>query len=199
MALLVWSGKQSSISFLLGGGLPGGFDSSEHFNGVAYTNISLACGNPLKLAVYDSQGSVTGATSDYNCSLAALPLAFTGYVDSAPQMPHTYYTQSCTIESITSTTAMALRQYQIESVSIQGQVNVTSVVGSFRLYNPGSRDTYQLYRVPVIDDGRWHECTAGSRALPWQLVGCSYMLDRGAHRLGFQVQWYCDDRDPSNA
>jgi hypothetical protein len=198
MALLVSSGKHKAILFFaLDGSLS--LDLSDRFNGVAYTNISLTCGNPLNLAVYDSQGSVVGATSDYNCSLSTFPFAFTGYVDSAPQMPHTYYSQSCTIESITSTTTMALREYQIESAPVQSQVNVTSVVGSFRLYNPGSRDTYQLYRMPVMDDGRWHECTAGPRDLPWQLAGCKYMLDRASHRIGFQVQWYCDDRDPSNA
>ena len=175
-----------------------GVNFRGQFNGIGYTNISLECGNPLNLAVYDSQGSVVGATSDYNCSLSTSPVTFTGYVDAAPAMPHTYYTRSCTINSISNTTTMALREYQIETAS-QSDSNKTSTVGTFMLYNPGPGDTYSLRRMPVIDDGGWHECTAGPEALPWQLAGCKYMLDRHNHRLGLQVQWFCDDRDPRNA
>ncbi len=141
---------------------------------------------------------MTGPTSDYNCSLSTTPLTFTGYLDSAPQTPHTYYTRSCTINSISNTTALALREYQIESGAGQANSN-TSAVGTFSLYNPGSGDKYKLHRMPVVADGGWHECIAGPQALPWQLAGCRYSLDRGWHRIGFQVQWYCDDRDPSNA
>ena len=152
----------------------------------------------MNLATRDAQGSITGATSDYNCSLLTAPLAFTGYVDSAPQMPHTSYTRSCTIESISNMTTLALREYQIESGLVQTN-STTSVLGTFTLYNPGSGDTYELSRMPVVDDGGWHECIAGTPALPWQLAGCKYKLDRERHRLGFEVQWYCDDRDPSHA
>jgi hypothetical protein len=175
-----------------------GVNFRGQFTGIAYTNISLDCGTPLNLAVYDSQGSVVGATSDYNCSLSTLPVTFTGYVDVAPSMPHTYYTRSCTINSFSNTTSMALRAYEIETAP-QSDSNMTSVVGTFTLYNPGSGDTYKLRRMPVIDDGGWHECMVGPEALPWQLAGCKYMLDRQKHRLGLQVQWFCDDRDPSNA
>jgi hypothetical protein len=129
-----------------------------------------------------------------------MPIAFTGYVDSAPAMPHTYYARSCTIGSMVNTSALGLREYRTEFIPMPpGTSNSISALGTFTLYNPGSGDTYKLHRIPVIDDGGWHECTADQRALPWQLVGCRYMLDRGNHRLGFQVQWYCDDRDPSNA
>ncbi len=152
----------------------------------------------MNLATRNNQGTITGTTSDYNCSLLTVPLAFTGYLDSAPQIPHTSYTRSCTIESISNTTALALREYQIESGLVQTNSS-TSVLGTFTLYNPGSGDTYRLHRMPVVDDGGWHECIAGSQALPWQLAGCKYKLDRGSHLLGFEVQWYCDDRDPSNA
>jgi len=168
----------------------------DQFNGVAYTNISLTCGNPLNLAIYGNDGSIVGATSDYNCSLATTPLSFTGYLDIPPQMPHTYYTRSCTITSMMNTTALALRAYTIES---SGSGDAAALLGSFTLFNPGSGDSYKIYRMPVVSDGGWHECTAGPRALPWQLVGCRYMLDRAGLRLGFQVQWYCDDRDPTNA
>jgi hypothetical protein len=113
-------------------------------------------------------------------------------------MPHTYYTRSCTINSISNTTTLGLRGYQIESGTAQTNGG-TSAVGTFALYNPGSGDTYKLQGMPVVDDGSWHECLAGSQALPWQLASCRYLLDRAKHRIGFQVQWYCDDRDPSNA
>jgi hypothetical protein len=152
------------------------------------------------MAVYGTQGEIVGATSDYNCSLSTMPIAFTGYVDRAPAMPHTYYARSCTIESMVNSSALGLREYRTESILMPpGTGGNTSVLGSFTLLNPGSGDTYKLDRMPVIDDGGWHECTAGQQALPWQLVGCRYMLDSGSQRLGFQIQWYCDDRDPSNA
>jgi hypothetical protein len=174
-------------------------NSRDQFSGIAYTNISLDCGSPLNLEVDRGQGLFTGATSDYNCSLSTSPVTFTGYLDSAPLMPHTYYSRSCTIGSISSTKALGLLEYQIESGPPRDDSSKTSVVGTFKLYNPGPQDTYKLYRMPVFEDGGWHECSAGQEPLPWQLVGCRYMLDRRAHRLGFQVQWYCDDRDPSNA
>ncbi len=113
-------------------------------------------------------------------------------------MPHTSYTRSCTIQSISNTTTLVLREYQIESGVVQTNSS-TPVLGTFTLYNPGSGDTYRLYHIPVVDDGGWNECIAGSQALPWQLAGCKYKLDRGSRRLGFEVQWYCDDRDASNA
>ncbi|KAK3293735.1 uncharacterized protein B0H64DRAFT_326620 [Chaetomium fimeti] len=171
----------------------------NEFSGIGYTSIDLDCGNPRNLAVYDSQGLAVEASSDYNCSLATSPATFTGYRAEVPPIPHTYYTRSCTINSIYNTTTMALREYQIETTPQDDNNNEASITGTFGLYNPGSGDTYKLYRIPVIDDGDWHECTAGLRALPWQLVTCQYMLDRRSNRLAFQVQWYCDDRDARSA
>ncbi|KAK4150235.1 hypothetical protein C8A00DRAFT_18217 [Chaetomidium leptoderma] len=175
----------------------------DQFDGIAYTSFSLDCGRPTNLAVRDSQGLVIGAASDYNCSLLTPPATFSGYVDKAPPMPHTYYSRSCTITSISDTTALALQEYRIESAPIpagDGNNKTSSVLGSFTLYNLGPGDAYKFSRMPVVDDGAWHDCTAGQEeALPWQLVGCQYLLDRASHRLGFQVQWYCDDRDATNA
>jgi hypothetical protein len=109
-------------------------------------------------------------------------------------MPHTYYTRSCTIGSLFNTTTMELQQYRVE-----GDRNQSTAVESFTLDNPGPGDAYRLGRLPMIGDGGWHECLAGQEALPWQLVGCEYRWDGRSRRLGFRVQWYCDDRDPSNA
>lgn len=169
------------------------------FVGIAYTNISLSCGSESNLTTHDGGGATASATSDFNCSLSTTPIIFGGYVDSAPLMPHTYYTPSCTIGSLFNTTTMELREYQIEETSVDGDQDTVSAVGNFTLYNPGPRDMYKLLRLPVVGDGSWHKCVDGQRALPWQLVGCKYLWDRGSRRLGFQVQWYCDDRDPSNA
>ncbi|KAH6622517.1 hypothetical protein F5144DRAFT_537859 [Chaetomium tenue] len=170
----------------------------NNYSGIGYTGISLDCGYPLNLAAYDSQNLAVDALSDYNCSLSTSPVTFTGYRAEVPPIPHTYYTRSCTINSISNTTAMALRGYRAETITL-GSNNKTSMTGTFALYNPGSGDTYRLDRISVVDDGDWHACTAGSQSLPWQLVACQYMLDRDNNRLGFQVQWYCDDRDPRSA
>jgi len=98
-------------------------------------------------------------------------------------MPHTSYARSCTINSISNLTSLTLASYDISA-------------GNFTLTNPGSGDTYELANVPVSADGEWHSCLAGDR-VPWQLVGCK--LNVGKEGIKFEVQWYCDDREPSNA
>ena len=169
----------------------------NQFFAIGYTNISVECSSPGISGIYNNR-DLFGATPDYSCKLSTSPATFTGYVDSAPLMPHTIYSRSCTIQSISNTTTMMLREYQLHSISTPDGTGRASPVGSFALYNPGSGDTYRLYQTPVSDDGAWHECIAGSEPLPWQLVGCKYLLDRQNHRISFQVQWYCDDRDPSH-
>lgn len=169
----------------------------SHFSGVGYTNLSLDCRSAINSDNYGSDSPMIDATSDYSCSLSRAPVVFTGYTDVVPLMPHTYYTRSCTIESLTNTTTITLREYRIESETDDG--NKTALSGSFTLHNPGPGDTYRLHGIPILDDGAWHECTAGSEPLPWQLVGCRYLLNRETHMISFQVQWYCDDRDPSHA
>lgn len=110
-------------------------------------------------------------------------------------MPHTRYSPSCTIESFANLTSFALKEYQIEDAS-------SSLVGTFSLANPATGDTYRLEKISVVDDGAWHDCvasvSAGTPQLPWQLSGCRYSLDRKARKIGFQVGWFCDDRDPSH-
>lgn len=107
-------------------------------------------------------------------------------------MPHTSYSRSCTIGSFINVTSLSLKEYQLETTD-------SSTVGTFAIANPGSGDTYRLSKLAVVDDGAWHECVAGVGNLPWQLVGCQYLVDRKARRIGFRVKWYCDDRDPSHA
>ncbi|KAK0634301.1 hypothetical protein B0T17DRAFT_649545 [Bombardia bombarda] len=173
-----------------------GIESNEA-SGTGYLSTNLDCGSPLNLAIFDAEGYVVGATSDYNCSLAAAT-NLTGYAPPTPEMPHTSYVQSCTIDSVINTTAINLREYQIDTPA----GNATKL-GTFTLYNPGPRDTYRLTGMPVQDDGTWHDCVGGAEPLPWQLVKCQYQLDRGQKgqggSVGFKVQWYCDDRDPGHA
>ncbi|KAK4210554.1 hypothetical protein QBC37DRAFT_442656 [Rhypophila decipiens] len=168
------------------------------FTGTAYLKTNLKCGKPLSLDLHDSEGSVTGTSSGYNCTLNDTTTDFAGYSPEAPvSMPHTSYSKSCTMGSIINTTSLSLQKYEISELSSGTKV------GTFSLFNPGSGDTYHLFRIPVQDDGAWHECnaadSANSEPYPWQLVGCRYSLDRKSHRISFQIQWYCDDRDPSHA
>ncbi|KAK0705717.1 hypothetical protein B0H67DRAFT_497600 [Lasiosphaeris hirsuta] len=166
----------------------------DDFTGVAYLTNAVECSSPVTIA-----GPATGTTtSRYNCTLAAPASGdgvhrFSGYWPEAPSMPHTTYTRSCTIGSVVNTTSLALREYQIETVG------PAELVGTFTLENPGPGDVYRLVGIPVVDDGVWRECAAGkAEALPWQLVGCQYSLNRKTRQVGFKVKWYCDDRDPSH-
>ncbi|KAK3343388.1 hypothetical protein B0T25DRAFT_614369 [Lasiosphaeria hispida] len=170
----------------------------DNFTGVAYLTNAIECGSPVNLAAYGSDGLVVSATSNYNCTLAAPASGdgihrFSGYWPAAPSMPHTSYAHSCTIGSVVNTTSLTLREYQIETVA------PAQLVGTFTLVNPGPGDIYRLAGIPVVDDGVWRECVAGKDgALPWQLVGCQYSLNRQTRQVGFKVKWYCDDRDPSH-
>ncbi|KAM7189426.1 hypothetical protein V8F20_010156 [Naviculisporaceae sp. PSN 640] len=175
---------------------------SNNFTGTAYLSTDLKCGQVLELDMHDTEGDATGITSNYNCTLNKATVNLAGYSPEPPaNMPHTSYSKSCTMGSVMNTASLSLREYEIaETTSGHGKTNK---VGTFTLFNPGSGDTYRLYRMPVQDDGAWHECdkTAGtdSEPFPWQLVGCRYLLDRAKHQASFQIQWYCDDRDPSHA
>ncbi|KAK3386838.1 hypothetical protein B0H63DRAFT_500485 [Podospora didyma] len=175
----------------------------DQYTGTGYLTSSLACGSPINLAITDKDGTVVGATSDYNCTLPATagptaPSRFSGYSPSPPTMPHTPYTRSCTIGSMINTTSLVLREYQIDDFSVP---TPSFSLGTFSLYNPGSRDTYRLSNIRVIGSGAWQDCVPGPAGdpLPWQLATCQYLLDKANHRIGFKVSWYCDDRDPSHA
>jgi hypothetical protein len=108
-------------------------------------------------------------------------------------VPHTSYTPSCTMNSMNAT-ALVMSGYQISSRANQQQKNA-----SFTIYNSGSGDVYQI-QIPVQDDGVWRACdSSAAPSWPWQLLYCRYLLDRNHNTIGFQFQWYCDDRDPLHA
>lgn len=150
------------------------------YSGTAYTQLpALVCGEGQQ----------------YNCSLPVDgPLNFTGYSsDIVPHFPHTHYVNSCTINSMFHTKNITLKEYSVEPEGSKS-------VGTFTLYNPGSADTYRLGKIPVVADGAWHACEAGADGLPWQLVTCKYSLEsKEGGVVRFELGWYCDDRDPSNA
>lgn len=115
----------------------------------------------------------------------------TGYNDGVPQTPHTYYSHSCTINSLNAT-SLTLKSYEIENANKQQKI------AYFTVFNPGPGEEYNIRRMPVQDDGIWHDCIAGPDLLPWQLISCQYLLN-GTESIGFRFQWYCDDRDPKHA
>ena len=118
-------------------------------------------------------------------------------------MPHTQYSPSCTISSMTNTTSLKLRDYQIDTTAEGNRLF------SFTLFNPGPGDAYRLYRIPFLDGGgTWHECKDGPLGsvpiggpvkIPWQLERCQYIIDSQHKKISVAVQWFCDDRDPINA
>ena len=118
-------------------------------------------------------------------------------------MPHTQYSPSCTIRSMTNTTSLKLRDYQIDTTAEGNRLF------SFTLFNPGPGDAYRLYRIPFLDGGgTWHECKDGPLGsvpiggpvkIPWQLERCQYIIDSQHKKISVAVQWFCDDRDPINA
>lgn len=124
--------------------------------------------------------------SSLTCSLASS--IFNGYTRE-PVMPHTSYKRSCTLNSINQT-ALELSAYEIDSAK---------KTAAFSLLNRGSGDSYSLPAVALADDGAWHACTSSPEQLPWQLVDCKYSLNKEHDKLGFKIQWYCDDRDPNHA
>ena len=123
--------------------------------------------------------------STYACSLPTTNISGYASYDFPAVMPHTSYTHSCTMNSINST-ELLLQDYHVTNAS----------KASFTVYNPGPGDTYAISNLTIADDGLWHTCQG---SLPWQLVACEYLLDRTASKVGFRLQWYCDDRDPYNA
>ncbi|KAK3680822.1 hypothetical protein B0T22DRAFT_524142 [Podospora appendiculata] len=152
---------------------------ANDYTGTGFLTTGLKCAKPIK--------------GSYNCTLASA--TFSGYSPDAPPMPHTAYNRSCTVSSIVNTTAFTLRKYQIDAAADGTKM------GTFSLFNPGTADVYRLHRIPVKDDATWHDCLSDkSQTLPWQLVGCQYLLDRSKnHHISFQFQWYCDDRNPLSA
>lgn len=116
-------------------------------------------------------------------------------VSSLPTTLHPTDSQSCTINSSANITNFVLREYQIET--IVGDGDTTQLRGTLSVENPGSGDTYRLYRIPIsVGGGVWSVCRAGQEApLPSELVRCQYVLSRRSGLIGFRFQWYCDDTD----
>ncbi|KAI1396294.1 hypothetical protein F4819DRAFT_491641 [Hypoxylon fuscum] len=172
--------------------------TSEAFTGTGYLVEPLSCGSPVNQAHYDGNGHLIAGSSQYNCSLPSTTLY--GYSGDPPAMPHTSYTRSCTINSF-NTTSLLLQGYEIEAFTntSDGTPQTDSRKNAtFTLFNGGSGDTYQISTTNVQDDGIWHECSpTGSQ--PWQLALCQYLLDRAQGIVAFEIQWYCDDRDPEHA
>ena len=153
---------------------------STTFNGVGYLELPWNC--------TEGSAAVNGTLGSGACSM--MPTNFTGYnnLDYMPRLPHSYYTRSCTINSI-NVTNMAVKEYTVDAAA---------KTANLRIYNPGPNDEYRIPLVDVKTDGSWHACNAGADILPWQLVSCQYQLD-GMKELGLKLQWYCDDRNPDHA
>lgn len=108
-------------------------------------------------------------------------------------VPHTSYTHSCMINSMNGT-SMNLSAYSIDSHGDDG-----AYIASFVVFNPGPGDEYGIRNISVEDDASWHSCGDSPHSLPWQLRSCQYLLDQANNKIGFQLEWDCDDRDPYNA
>ncbi|KAK3984317.1 hypothetical protein QBC44DRAFT_253153 [Cladorrhinum sp. PSN332] len=161
------------------------WDGVEGVEAANYSGILFLTPPPLTCTTPEGQ---------HSCSLppSSLPHIQTGYADQAPSMPHTSYANpSCTINSISTLKSLTLNSFTLDSST-----------SNFSLSNPGSGDTYHFTNVPLESNGEWKTCLAGTN-IPWQLVGCKYgLLDdqlTNKKMIKFEIQWYCDDRDSSNA
>jgi hypothetical protein len=149
---------------------------SDTYYGIAYLVHELSCGD-------DTSGA-------YDCIMPRTDVA--GYmIGWEPlSMPHTSYVHSCTLNSFNST-SLVLSSYEIDTS------DSAIKTGSFKIFNPATLDSYELHDMKVQDDGVWHKCEVAE--MPWQLIACEYVLDRGTNYIGFRFEWFCDDRDPSHA
>lgn len=163
--------------------------------------LSLTCVAPANHTTRSLRGRVLRPKATFQCTMPATN--FTGYeANQLPVMPHTPYTRSCTIGSITNTSSLTVRRYEVTTIKIVRPTKSTTITGTFDLYNSGSGDTYRLPDLQLQDDGAWHECTLAptdsgeQQLLPWQLYHCEYRFGPGRRNLGFKLGWACDDRDP---
>ncbi|KAI1774239.1 hypothetical protein F4818DRAFT_419365 [Hypoxylon cercidicola] len=178
---------------------PEASSTSDSFVGTGYLVEPLRCGSPAEKSHLDEQGNLIAESSQYNCSLPATTVY--GYSGDGPALPHTPYTRSCTTHSF-STTSMQLQDYEIEAFASASDGTPPTDPrrnATFAIYNDGSGDAYQISTPDVRTDGIWHECASGGGSQPWQLALCQYLLDRAQGILAFEMQWYCDDRDPQHA
>ena len=191
------------------------------YSGVGYlAPVQLQCGSPLRSTLYaatagDGGGVGAGAgtaassgaavarvaigtASEFNCTLPASPPPppLSGWANPAPAFPHTAYANSCTVNSVNIKTLLLTEYSLVDDTQKAATTPTSSVIASLAFRNPGSGDEFRMAEVAFLADGNWHACNFGGAPYPWQLTGCQYMLDRAGRKLGFQLAWYCDDRDP---
>jgi len=122
-------------------------------------------------------------------------------VAAVPTISLQHSAQNCRATSLAlnTDTSFVLKEYLIETVVIPGS-NATQLRGTLAVENPGTGDTYRLYRIPIsVGGGVWSICRAGQEApLPPQLERCQYLVERRSKTIGFRFQWYCDSEDPDH-
>lgn len=165
--------------------------------------LSFTCGPPTNQTIRSLRGRVSRSKTPNTFRCTTPATNFTGYEASQlPVMPHTLYTRSCTVGSVTNTSSLIVRGYEIRTETIPRPSKSKTVSGTFDLYNPGSGDTYRLHGLQIQDDGAWHECklapteSGEQQPLPWQLYHCEYRFGPGLRDIAFKLKWECDDRDP---
>lgn len=175
----------------------------NHYSGTGFLLLSLTCETARNQTIRALRGRVLRprAADTFQCTMPATN--FTGYeISQLPIMPHTPYTRSCTIGSLTNTSSFIVREYEIRTVTILRPNKSKTAFGTLDLYNPGSGDTYKLHRLQIQNDGAWHDCTLArtesgqQQPLPWQLYHCEYRFGPGHRDIAFKISWACDDRDP---
>lgn len=111
--------------------------------------------------------------------------------------------RACSATTFKNITGFILTEYQVDTVEVAGTNGSqarTQTIATFGVWNPGTGDTYRLYRIPIsTGGGTWSVCRAGETPLPSTLERCQYLIERGGRssRLGFRFQWLCDGADAS--
>ncbi|KAK3952975.1 hypothetical protein QBC32DRAFT_388929 [Pseudoneurospora amorphoporcata] len=174
----------------------------NHYSGTGFLPLILTCRALTNQTIRTLRGRVSRpkTPNPFRCTIPTTN--FTGYEASQlPVMPHTPYTRSCTIGSVTNTSSLIVRGYDIRTETILRPSKSKTVTRTFDLYNPGSGDIYRLHGLQIQDDAAWHECTLAptesgeQQPLPWQLYHCEYRFGPGHRDVAFKLNWACDDRD----
>jgi hypothetical protein len=157
---------------------------SDTYSGLAYSVTELNCTKQIPY-----HGAMVEDQTLYSCDLPTTNVSGYPSYDLPTEMPHTSYVHSCMMNSLNST-FLVLKNLELDTYQSY------PIMASFTIYNPGPADEYWINNVSVVDDGLWHSCDKETKAIPWQLKSCEYLLDPIQHIIGFKLQWYCDDRDP---
>lgn len=127
-----------------------------------------------------------------------------GYLEPAPDFPHSNYNDSCTVSSF-NLTALSLTAFTHQSLWELEQLNSPEVLVHdvlIDLYNPATRDQYR------IQGSWWEEQGSNEASDTWRpcqdpadgkLLGCEYMYNNVTNDVGVRITWFCDDRDPEHA